>query len=182
MYRRELLGRLGVEFDAISADVDESRRPGEAPIALARRLACAKAQAVAADHPDAFVIGSDQIIALGDEVLSKPGSAVRAREQLGRMSGREHLLATAVCLRSPSGALEQSVTSFAMAMRNLDEDEISRYVEEDEPLDCAGSYRIEAGGIRLFESLRGDDYTAIIGLPLTRVRAHLEALGFYEEM
>jgi septum formation protein len=180
-YRRELLRRLGVEFEAISADVDESRRPGEAPLDLARRLASAKAEAVRREHPEAFVIGSDQIIALGDEVFTKPGSAERACGQLARLAGREHLLATAVCVVSPDGRVAESVTSFAMKMRELDEDQISRYVAEDEPLDCAGSYRIEAGGIRLFEYLRGDDYTAIVGLPLTRVRAHLEQLGFFGE-
>jgi septum formation protein len=175
------MSRLGVSFEAISADVDESRRPDEAPLDLASRLARDKAQAVQSDHPGAFVIGSDQIIAVDDDVLSKPGTRRRAAEQLRRLAGREHLLATAVCVIAPDGRACESVTSFAMKMRDLDDDEISRYVAEDEPLDCAGAYRIEAGGIRLFEYLRGDDYTAIVGLPLTRVRSHLEALGFYGE-
>lgn len=176
-YRRELLARLGLEFAAEAADVDESRAPGEAPRDLAVRLARAKAEAVAGQHPHAWVIGSDQVIALGDRVFSKPGTHARAVEQLVELSGAEHQLITAVCVASPRG-MKESVTTFAMQLRELTRAEVEAYVREEEPLDCAGSYRIEAGGIRLFEHLRGDDFTAIIGLPLTAVGRLLRETGY----
>lgn len=179
-YRKELLARLGLEFEAIAPDLDESRRPGESPAELARRLAHAKARAVHDERCDAWVIGSDQVIALGDEVFSKPATPERAVEQLLRLAGREHELLTAVTVFAPSGAVEESLTTFRMRMRAVGRDVLTRYVEDDKPLDCAGSYRIEAGGIRLFEYLRGDDYTAIVGLPLTRVWSHLEASGYFD--
>ena len=180
-YRKNLLRRLGVSFDVDAPDVDESRRDGETPARLAQRLARAKAEAVAERTPDAWVIGSDQVIALGKDVLSKPGTAERARAQLARLQGKEHQLMTAVCVIGPDGRRGESLTTYRMKMRTLDEREIAEYVAEDSPLDCAGSYRIESAGIGLFESLAGDDYTAIVGLPLTRVRAHLEELGYFDE-
>lgn len=180
-YRRELLLRLGLDFDTISADVDESRRNQEAPDALATRLAAAKADVVARQHPDAFVIGSDQVIAVDDEILSKPGTVERARAQLALLAGRRHRLLTAVCIVAPDASRAESIVEYEMKLRELTAREIEEYVEVDEPLDCAGSYRIEAGGIALFEYLRGDDYTAIIGLPLTAVRRHLDELGFFRE-
>ena len=176
-YRRELLGRLGLDFFTEAADVDETRAAAESPRDLAIRLARAKADAVAARHPEAWVIGSDQVIALEDRVFSKPGSHEAAVAQLLELAGVEHQLITAVCVASPRG-MEESVTTFAMHLRELTRAEIEAYVREEEPLDCAGSYRIEAGGIRLFEHLRGDDFTAIIGLPLTAVGRLLRETGY----
>lgn len=177
-YRRELLDRLHLPYEVIPADVDESRREGEAPADLVVRLARWKAEAVRAMCPDAWVIGSDQVIALGDEVFHKPGSRASAQSQLARLAGKTHDLLTAVCVASPGG-LEVSTVTFEMKMRPLSDAEIRDYVATDEPLDCAGSYRIEAAGIRLFEYLRGDDYTAIVGLPLTRVWRHLDESGYF---
>lgn len=179
-YRRKLLLRLGHEFVVVSPDVDESRRSGEAPRELATRLARAKAEAVAAVHPDDFVIGSDQVIALGDEVFHKPGSAPAAMDQLERLSGQTHELITAVCVISPGGRAED-VMVHEMTMRRLAASEITAYVYEDEPYDCAGSYKIEEGGVRLFDRMRGDDHTSIVGLPLTIVRRLLDELGFEPE-
>ena len=179
-YRRELLLRLGHDFHVVAPDIDESRQVGEAPLDLASRLARAKAAAGAAARPDAFVIGSDQVIALGDEVFQKPGSAPNAREQLTRLAGKTHQLITAVCVRSPTTAVSEVMTH-EMVMRPLSESEITGYVYDDEPYDCAGSYKIEAKGIRLFEEMRGDDYTSIIGLPLTVVRRLLHELDFQFE-
>lgn len=176
-YRRDLLGRLGHPFSCVSPDADETRQPHEMPAALAERLARVKAQLVASRHPDAFVIGSDQVIALGEEVLSKPGTPDAARAQLARLQGRQHELITAVCVVSPTGMAEER-SVHTMKMRALTPEEIDRYVTQDSPLDCAGSYRIEAHGIGLFEFLRGDDYTGIVGLPLTVVRRLLDELGF----
>lgn len=176
-YRRELMGRLGVAFEVQPSSVDETRLPHEAPAALASRLAREKARAVARET-GGYVIGSDQVIALGDEVFHKPGTPERAEAQLAALSGRAHALITAVVVVAPDGREASETMVHEMVMRHLEEDEIRRYVAEDAPLDCAGSYKIEAGGIRLFESLRGDDYTGIVGLPLTTVRRLLDSLGF----
>lgn len=179
-YKRQLMERLGLEFEAQSADVDESSRDDETPAQTAQRLAVAKAQAVAAERPDAWVIGADQVIAIEGERLGKPGSAERARRQLATLSGKTHRLITAIALRTPDGQLHEACVEYQMQMRPLSDDEIAAYVAADNPTDCAGSYKIEAGGIRLFRALRGDDYTAIVGLPLTRVWHLLEQAKYFE--
>lgn len=179
-YKRQLLERLGLDFESRAADIDESAPGDEAPERTACRLARAKAEAVAADLPNAWVIGADQVIALEARRFRKPGGAKRAREQLSELAGKAHRLIVATALVTPRGRLFEDVLEHQMQMRPLTPDQIASYVEEDEPYDCAGSYKIEAGGIRLFRALRGDDYTAIVGLPLTRVRALLERAGFFE--
>ncbi len=179
-YRRELLEQLGVPFDVSSPDVDESRLHREAPDAMAARLARAKARAVAEDRPDAWVIGSDQVIALEQRVFGKPGTAEAAVDQLLTLQGRTHRLVTAVCIVSPAGMAE-SLVAFEMKMRSASRQTLAQYVAEDDPIDCAGSYRIESRGIRLFEYMRGDDYTAIVGLPLTTVVTLLHQTEFFEE-
>lgn len=175
-YRRQLLQRLGLPFETASPEVDETRLDGEAPHALAMRLATAKAAAVSAMNLEACVIGSDQVIAIGDQVLSKPHTVQRAIEQLSKLSGDTHHLITAVCVDYNGQRLTRSMTH-EMVMRPLTTEEIADYIALDEPLDCAGSYKIEGAGIRLFESLRGDDYTSIIGLPLTLVHRMLRDIG-----
>lgn len=176
-YKRQQLARLDVPFEAIDADIDESSLPGEAPDALASRLAEAKARALASAHPGAFILGGDQVISVDGEQLHKPGSVERARAQLARLQGRAHDLYCAVALLTPAGEAWHEMVHFEMHMRPLDADAIARYVERDAPLDCAGSYVLEAGGVQLFSSMRGDDYTAIIGLPLTRVHSLLLRAG-----
>ncbi len=177
-YKRELLSRLPVDFDALPADIDETRVDDESPDWMARRLAESKAAALASQFPESFVLGCDQVIALGDRCFSKPGNADRAVEQLLALQGKTHRLITAICLLVPGSAPRHSEVPFTMVMRPLSRAAIEAYVAEDKPFDCAGSYRIEAAGIRLFETTRGDDPTAIEGLPLTRVWSLLLDAGW----
>lgn len=178
-YRRALLERLGVSFTCVDPGIDEAalRQPGQAPEALAAVLARAKATAVGKLHPDATVVGSDQVCAVDETILGKPGTAAAAIEQLLILQGREHRLITAVAV-----AQGRTVVNFAdvtwLRMRPLDRGEVERYVAQDQPLDCAGSYKIEALGIALFEQLRSADHTAITGLPLLRLSRALRELGF----
>lgn len=179
-YKREILARLGLPFEGIAAKIDESALPGESPADTARRLARQKAQVVAQAHPGSWVLGGDQIIALGSRRFSKPQTPERARQQLAALSAQTHQLLTAVALVTPAGEVSDDLAEYQMEMRALTSAQIAQYIAEDQPLDCAGSYKIEAGGIRLFHAMRGDDYTAIIGLPLTRVHTLLERAGFFD--
>lgn len=178
-YRRALLERLGVPFTAIAPDVDEASvkaRIGE-PDAAAVALARAKAEAVAAEHRDAVVIGSDQIATIDGRILDKPGSAARAIEQLQSLRGRTHRLVTAVAIAHPAGLVEfVDVTS--LTMRAVDDAALARYVAAEQPFDCAGSYKIEGRGIALFATISSADQTAIVGLPLLRLAQELRVLGF----
>lgn len=178
-YRRALLERLGLEFEQEAPGVDEDRLKAvvDDPRELAERLARAKAAAVAERCPNAVVIGSDQVGALGDERLDQPGSPERAAEQLARLSGRTHELITAVCLRR--GDEEWCHTDVArLTARSLGPAEIERYVALDDPVDCAGSYKLERAGIALFERVECPDHSAITGLPLIWVVGQLRQLGF----
>jgi septum formation protein len=179
-YKRDLLERLGLDFETIPAHVEEARHEGESPSAMAGRLAAAKAAHVWKSHTDAWVIGADQVIHKGDRIFQKPGSPERAADQLAALAGGTHHLLTAISVASPNEALQTELVCFEMDMRALTAGEIEAYVQEDRPLDCAGSYKVEAGGIRLFRSLDGIDYTAIVGLPLTRVWHLLEQTGFFD--
>lgn len=177
-YRRELLARLGLQFACEAPGVDEhAAGAGHAPEARALALALAKARAVAARRPDAVVIGSDQVCALGDEVLGKPGSAEAACAQLHRLQSREHRLATAVAI--VHGSRERSFLDVTrLHMRALPPEAIRRYVAADQPLDCAGSYRIEGLGISLFDRIESEDQTAIVGLPLLATARTLREFGY----
>ncbi|NMF98037.1 Maf family nucleotide pyrophosphatase [Aromatoleum toluolicum] len=177
-YRRMLLERLQTPFETASPRVDETPLPGETPPATANRLAIEKAQAVAIDHADALVIGSDQVAHIGDEVFGKPGTVERAIAQLRRMSGQAVTFHTALAVvNTRSGHVRcESVPTF-VRFRNLDDDEIRRYVDKERPLDCAGSAKSEGLGITLLESLSGDDPTALIGLPLIALSRLLRAEG-----
>jgi septum formation protein len=174
------MDRLGVEYEARAHNVDEDlfKTAGTSPAELAQVLAREKALSLAAECPGAWVLGSDQVAVLGDEILSKPGTAAKAEAQLTRLSGRSHELITAVALAAPTGEVEVWVERYRMRMRTLTSAEIARYVAADEPLDCCGSYRIESRGITLFDSLDGGDFTAIIGLPLIGVSRMLRRAGF----
>lgn len=179
-YKRRLLERLGVDFETVASAVGESAADDESAEDTAKRLAAAKATDVAARRPGQYVLGADQTIELDGDRLRKPLSRDAAVDQLKRLSGRTHDLWCAVALAAPEYEPSVECVQFEMVMRELRDSTIASYVDEDEPLDCAGSYRIEAGGIRLFRAMRGDDYTAIIGLPLTRVRRLLERAGFFD--
>ena len=165
-YRAELLRRLTERFRQVSPEVDEARLPGEAPPALAERLALAKARAVAARHPGSVVIGSDQVAALGDEVLGKPGSIERAQQQLMACSGRDITFYTALAVIDAHGAAHTAMDLTRVRFRKLDVAEIARYVAREMPLDCAGSFKVEGLGIGLFDAVNNEDPTALIGLPL----------------
>src|SRR5690554_5819278 len=145
-YKIELLQRLDLRFEALAAHIDEARRPGESPRAMASRLAIEKARHIAAKHPDAYVLGADQVIALDDHIFQKPGTVDRAVAQIMQLQGKTHQLITAIALCSPSGQELASGCAFEMVMRPLTEAQARAYVEADQLLGCAGSYRIEARG------------------------------------
>ena len=180
-YRRELLERLRVPFDCVAPNVDERAIQAGLvdvePEQIARELARAKAAEVAARFPNAVVIGSDQICVCQGKIFGKPGTAERACEQLGLLAGKSHRLITAVCIISGGdGELFGDVTE--LKMRSLTLGEIERYVAADQPLDCAGSYKLECLGISLFDSITSADHTAITGLPLSLVARTLRRLGW----
>jgi MAF protein len=169
-YRRELLGRLGLPFTSARPDADESALPGESPEALVARLAESKARSVARHHPEALVIGSDQVAVLDGEIIGKPGTPERAREQLARTSGRSVRFLTGLCLLdTASGESQVLVEPFTVHFRELDAATIARYVAAEQPYDCAGSFKSEGLGITLFARLEGDDPNSLIGLPLIRL-------------
>ena len=182
-YRRELLARLRLPFAVRSPDVDETALAGEAPSALAMRLAWAKAEAVAATCPEAVVIGSDQVADLDGTALGKPGDHARATAQLRSMRGRTVLFHTAVAVVcQASGFREAALATVTARFRALSDDEIEHYLRAEQPYDCAGSAKAEALGIALLESIDSDDPTALIGLPLIRTcgllrRAGIDALA-----
>lgn len=179
-YRRELLMRLRLDFEVCAPAVDEAALPDEAPAATAARLALAKAKAVAALHPDAIVIGSDQVADLGGEPLGKPGNRQRAAQQLQRMSGCEVLFHTAVAvICQASGYVGQDLAPVRVQFRDLTEDEISNYLDAEQPYDCAGSAKAEGLGIALLAAIESDDPTALIGLPLIRCCTLLRSAGIH---
>lgn len=178
IYRRALLERLGLPFTTARPEVDESARPDEAPQTLAVRLARAKAEAVAAIAPTAWVIGSDQVAELDGRPLGKPGTAENAIEQLRSMSAREVRFLTALCLAGPDGQRFKALDITTVRFRALDDDEIARYVERERPLDCAGSFKSEGLGIALFEAIDNRDPTALIGLPMITTARLLREAGF----
>jgi septum formation protein len=183
-YRRTLLARLGVDFSIQAPGVDETPRPGERAPELVRRLARAKAEQVAARHPGAWVIGSDQAAVLrGDageeEIIGKPGSAEKCALQLRRASGRSLTFLTAVAVApADGGALIEFLDTTRVDFRVLDEATVDRYVARESPLDCAGGFRSEGLGIALCETIHSEDPSALIGLPLIRLAAALRDAGF----
>lgn len=176
-YRAELLQRLGLPFTCLRPEVDETATPGEAPQALALRLACAKAAAIAATRPSAVVIGADQVAALDGGVLGKPGSRERAIAQLRAQSGHSVEFLTAVAVLSPALGTQTHVDRTRVCFRQLETAEIERYVDAEPALDCAGSFKCEGLGISLFSAIESEDPTALIGLPLIALRAMLAAAG-----
>jgi septum formation protein len=179
-YRMELLERLGVPFRALAHRCDERaiepRGADEETVALT--LARAKAESLADVAPEAYVLGSDQVVGLDGTLLHKPGSRQAAIDQLERLAGRTHRIVTAMSLRAPDGTHTTHVDVHRMHMRQLDRDAIARYVDADEPFDCAGSYKLEKRGIALFEAVEGADATAVVGLPLIALVRMLGRAGF----
>jgi septum formation protein len=177
-YRSELLQRLRLPFSVTAPEVDETPRPDEPPRALALRLALAKAHAVAALHPNAVVIGSDQVADLAGHPLGKPGTHERAAAQLRRMSGHTVVFQTAVAVVCAATGFEQvDLAAVEVRFRKLADDEIERYLHAEQPYDCAGSAKSEGLGISLLDAILSDDPTALVGLPLIRTCRMLRAAG-----
>ena len=181
-YRRELLERLRVPFVVESPDVDETPLSGESPRELALRLALAKARAVARRHPQAVVIGSDQVADLGGEPLGKPGTHERALEQLRRMRGQTVVFQTAVAVVCEATGFEQLELApvsvrFRSLEEGLDDAEIEHYLRAERPYDCAGAAKSEGLGIVLLSQIDNDDPTALVGLPLIRTCRLIRAAG-----
>ena len=177
-YRRELLERLRLPFQAISPEVDETPLTGEHPGALAQRLAMAKARAVAVNNPTAVVIGSDQVADLDGTPVGKPGTHDRAVAQLRSMSGRSVVFQTAVAVVCEArGYADVALVPITVRFRTLTDAEIEHYLCAETPYDCAGSAKSEALGIALLEAIESDDPSALVGLPLIRTCALLRAAG-----
>ena len=177
-YRRELLARLNTPFTVVGPDVDETPAEHEAPHALALRLALAKARAVAALHPEAVVIGSDQVADLNGTPLGKPGTHERAVLQLQRMRGQTVVFQTAVAVVCAATQFEEvDLAAVKVRFRDLSDAEIESYLRTEQPYDCAGSAKSEGLGIALLASIDNDDPTALVGLPLVRTCRMLRAAG-----
>ncbi|MBA3845871.1 MAG: septum formation protein Maf [Planctomycetes bacterium] len=178
-YRRHLLERLGLPFAAIAPACDEEalKRPELTPRALAESLALAKADSLAASHPDAAIIGGDQVATIDGRILGKPGTPAKAAEQLALLAGRTHELITAIVVRH-GGQAHAHTDVTRLTMRPLERAQIERYIAADRPLDCAGSYKLECRGIALFDRIESADHSAIVGLPLIALTRILAGLGF----
>lgn len=177
-YRRELLERLRLPFTTVSPQVDETPHAGETPAALALRLALAKARAVATLHPQAVVIGSDQVADLNGRPVGKPGGHEAAVMQLRQLSGQCAVFQTAVAVvRADTGFAEVLLAPVTVRFRTLTDAEIERYLRLEEPYDCAGSAKSETLGIALLDSIESDDPTALVGLPLIRTCQLLRRAG-----
>ncbi|MBF0427980.1 MAG: septum formation inhibitor Maf [Magnetococcales bacterium] len=178
VYRRQLLERLCLPFDVVAPKGEESVLPGEPPYAMVQRLAEEKARSVTLDYPDAVVIGSDQVAVIDGEVLGKPGSFVNAAKQLRLVSGREVAFLNGLCLLSPQPPVRQiAVVEFRVVFRTLTDARIHRYLELEQPFDCAGAFKSETLGIVLVERMEGEDPTALMGLPLIALTGMLERIG-----
>ena len=178
-YRRGLLERVLDDFEAVSPQVDETAAPGETPLALAGRLAREKAEAVSSRHRRALVIGSDQVAVLEDRVIGKPGDHSGAVDQLLAVSGKSLRFLTAVCVLEPlSRRRFEHVDTTDVRFRRFDRRLVETYLRHDQPYDCAGSFRIEGAGFVLLESVRTDDPTALIGLPMIWLAGCLLDAGY----
>lgn len=177
-YRRDLLARLRLPFESVAPDVDETPLPGETPEQLCTRLSVAKAEAVALRFPDALVIGSDQVADLGGQALGKPGNRERARLQLAAASGRTvRFLTGAYLWHAASGRSALHIDLTEVCFRSLSHAKIEHYLDHEPAWDCAGGFKCEGLGISLFEAIRCDDPTALVGLPLIAVSRMLSGFG-----
>ena len=177
-YRRELLSRLQLEFDCSSPEIDETAHPGERPEQLVRRLALEKARALGRTHQQHLIIGSDQIAVLGEEILGKPYTFDRAKQQLQACSGRSVSFLTGLALfDSQTGTTQVDCVRFTVHFRTLSDQQIERYLQAEQPYDCAGSFKAEGLGVSLFRSTEGPDATSLIGLPLIRLVDMLNSAG-----
>jgi len=178
IYRRELLNRLHLPFICSSPDIDESHRPDESAMELVKRLAEEKARALAGSHPGHLIIGSDQVAALDGQIIGKPHTFEKAREQLLAASGKRVSFLTGLAvLNTDTGKCQVDCIPFTVHMRTLDAARIERYLRIEQPYDCAGSFKAEGLGVSLFQSTEGPDATSLVGLPLIRLVDMLQAEG-----
>lgn len=169
-YRRKLLSRLQLPFESHSPEIDESPKFGESPEDMVKRLSEEKARALASQYNHHFIIGSDQVAVLGANVLTKPGGFDAAFEQLKSQSGKRVLFLTGLALlNTNTNVIQVDMVTTEVAFRQLTNQEITNYLLQDEPYDCAGSFKSEGLGITLFEGIYGTDPTALVGLPLIRL-------------
>jgi septum formation protein len=173
-YRKKLLAQIHIPAICSAPNIDETPYPNEAPEALAMRLAISKAQAIT--EPNAIIIGSDQVASLNGQLLGKPGNKAGAYVQLQQQAGQEVIFYTALCLRYEQKLLTDVVTT-TVRFRALSPEEITQYLTLESPFDCAGSFKCEGLGISLFESIKSDDPSALIGLPLIKTAQFLRELG-----
>lgn len=177
-YRRELLARLRLPFSCATPDIDESALPGEDAENLVRRLSAQKAQALRHSHGNHLIIGSDQVAVLDGQIIGKPHDFERAREQLRAASGRSLTFLTGLSLlNSQSGQIQTDCIPFTVHFRTLSAAQIERYLQTEQPYDCAGSFKSEGLGVSLFRSTEGSDANSLIGLPLIRLVDMLQAAG-----
>ncbi|MEJ2362375.1 MAG: Maf family nucleotide pyrophosphatase [Gammaproteobacteria bacterium] len=178
-YRKALLEKLHLAFDVAAPDVDESPRPGESPEQLVARLAEAKAQSLADQFDNALIIGSDQVAVVDGKIAGKPGNHENAVAQLKRASGKRVTFLTGLCVYNTLSKRSQvEVVPFSVIFRRLTDKQIENYLQQEQPYNCAGSFKSEGLGIALFERLEGDDPNTLIGLPLIRLIRMLESEGF----
>lgn len=177
-YRRQLLSQLKLPFTYASPDIDESPLAHEPPEHYVKRLAIAKAQALRDQYPEHWIIGCDQCCLLNGKITGKPLTFERAITQLQASSGKKIRFLTGLCLLAPDGSLQSGLEEFAVHFRLLTHEEITLYVQAEQPLDCAGSFKVEGLGIHLFERLEGRDPNSLIGLPLLALLDMLRAAGF----
>jgi septum formation protein len=179
LYRLKLLRQLGMNFSVAAPLFTEQLDQGVSPELLVRHQALHKAKSLAARYPDALIIGADQVfVDARHRILGKPGSAEQAVAQLLEMQGRSHTFYTGVAVfDSKDGAYQATCETFTVTLRPLAEEQVRRYVARDNPVDCAGSFKVEGLGIALMESMAGRDYTTLIGLPLIRLTEMLKDFG-----
>lgn len=178
IYRKTLLERLQLPFITHSPNINETPLPNETPESLVRRLSYEKAQAVAVYHPEAVIIGSDQVAVLNGQIIGKPGSHKAAKDQLQRSSGKTISFLTGLTVfNSATASADTVVDAYEVTFRTLNNTEIESYLLKEKPYDCAGSFKSEGLGIALFEEMKGDDPTSLIGLPLISLTRLLKNVG-----
>ena len=179
-YRKELLERLMIPFQTQDSQVDEDQFKNDIsdPLVLTKTLAFEKAKSVFNHKEDSYIIGGDQIGLFENQILGKPKTKENAVVQLRKLAGKTHELITSTCILGPNGFVYEWTSHTTLRMRSLTLEEIKRYIDKDDPLNCAGSYKIESVGISLFESIQTEDSTAIVGLPLIELSKVLRTLGF----
>ncbi len=179
-FRKQLMDKLHLDYETASPDIDETPRANESIEDMVKRLSLSKAQAVAAEYPDALIIGSDQSAVLNGEILHKPGNFENAARQLSHASGQKVVFQTGLCLyNSRTKKSQTACVPYTVVFKHLDAQQIAHYLKIEEPYNCAGSFKSEALGIALFERFEGEDPNTLIGLPLIKLIEMLAIEGVH---